>query len=85
MYESRRDELRHLERCMQTARSRDEHDYYRSRLYEAERRLHMNQFYDEPKRVMPMPPPLTLAPDPVTPLTFLKTADKKLLLTGATT
>lgn len=67
---------------MREARSSNEHEYYRHRLYEAERRLHMGSFYDAPQRMMPIPAPLSLAPDPVTPLSFLSKADKKLLLIG---
>jgi hypothetical protein len=79
-------EMDHLRERMNIARSRDEYEYFRDRLRELERRASMSMFgYDEPRRVMLTPPPLTLAPEPVTPLSFLKSADKKLLLTGATT
>jgi hypothetical protein len=88
-YDRLRDEARYCEERMRTASSRSEHEYYRERLRELERSYHMDPYrygFDEPRSVRPQIPPMhpTLAPEPVTPLTFLKTADKKLLLTGAT-
>lgn len=80
-----RDEARYCEERMRTASSRSEHEHYRERLRELEMRYDMERrsySYEQP-RMMPTVMP-SQAPDPVTPLTFLKTADKKLLLTGAT-
>lgn len=76
-------EMQHLRDRMYMARSRDEHEYFSDRLRELERRSMGFYGYDEARRVVATPPPLTLAPEPITPLSFLKSADKKLLLTGA--
>lgn len=78
-------EMSYLRERASRAGSLDEFEHYERRLremkmrYDMERRLYS---YEQP-RMMPTVMP-SLAPDPVTPLTFLKTADKKLLLTGAT-
>lgn len=81
------EEMRYYEERMRRAGSRSEHEYYRDRLRDLEMRMHPAYYYDDLKRVMPMPTQigvdLAKAPEPVTPLSFLKSADKKLLLTGA--
>ena len=84
-------EREELRRRMDCARGRDEYEYYRDRLRDLDRRENMHyrdmMFYPE-RRVMPAPPPLTLPPaEPATPdpLSFMRNANNKLLLIGATT
>jgi len=85
MYSERED----LRMRMDRARSRDEYEYFRDRLHEVERRDMMRHRdmmdFRDMTRIMPTPPPLTLAPEQPNALTFLEKADKKLLLTGAPT
>lgn len=85
-YDRLSDEARYCDERMRRANSRDEYEYYRNRLHELERRTmdSYNYYLNEQRRVMPAPMP-SLAPEPTTPLTFLKSADKKLLLIGAPT
>lgn len=89
-HNSYRREIDHLLDRSRMARSRDEHDYYLGRARELERELSMRDArYFEPPRMMPLPAPASIGVDPAktepeTPLSFLKNADKKLLLTGAT-
>lgn len=80
-------ELDHLHRRMREARSGDEMRYYEEKLYRLEREMTMmmpSPMQYEQMRIAPRPMPTSLGAAPETPLSFLKYADKKLLLTGAT-
>lgn len=78
-------EMSYLRERASRAGSRDEFEYYNRKLRDLEMRYDIeSRLYSyEQSHMMPKVVP-SQAPDPVTPLTFLKTADKKLLLTGAT-
>lgn len=80
-------EREHLQRRMREARSGDEMRYYEEKLYRLERELFSPHMQYEQMRIAPVPMPASfneVPAAPETPLSFLKNADKKLLLTGAT-
>lgn len=74
-----------LQERIYMARTSDEARYYEEKLHRLEREMpHMHY---EQMRMTPVPMPASLnevLAAPETPLSFLKNADKKLLLTGAT-
>lgn len=80
-------ERKALQERIYMARTSDEARYYEEKLYRLEREMSMMPHMQyEPMRVAPTPMPASLGVDlaaPETPLSFLKNADKKLLLTGA--
>ncbi len=88
MYESRRREIEDLLERSRMARNRDEHDYYRHRARELEREMFMRDvgYYQEPPRLMPTSLGSNDLEKPKaedkTPISFLKSADTKLLLIG---
>jgi hypothetical protein len=77
-------EFGYLQDRIRRASSADEARHYEEKLYRLEREMssHMHQMRITP---VPMPASFNEVPAaPETPLSFLKNADKKLLLTGAT-
>lgn len=77
---------------MDRARSRDEYEYFRDRLREFDRREMMHfqdmAYLHNVPPLMPMPNPLAMdpaAPAKPDPLSFMRIANNKLLLIGATT
>jgi hypothetical protein len=88
-------EREYLQQRMRRANSSDEARYLEEKLYRLEREMmDPRQFLEPPhmqyeqmlRKPVPMPPSLggDLVAALETPLSFLKNADKKLLLTGAT-
>ena len=76
-----------LQRRIHMARSSDEARYYEEKLWRLEREaMLLPQREYEQMRMAPMPPSFDAfqKAEAETPLSFLKNADKKLLLTGAT-
>lgn len=85
-------EREELRRRMDCARSRDEYEYYRDRMYELERRETMRyrdmNFLQDVPRYPPQTPKLMMdpaAPATPDPLSFMRNANNNLLLIGATT
>lgn len=77
----------HLRERMHRARSADERRYFEELLYQLERNMMVPPWHHDPMRNTPMTPPLGFLnevekPKAITPLSFLNTADKKLLLIG---
>ncbi len=84
-----RNEIEYLRDRIRKASSGAEARYYEEQLYrlESERRgyrydLNTDSYVDAQRYMMQVN--TTPTPEPQTPLSFLKNADKKLLLTGAT-
>jgi hypothetical protein len=81
-------EFGYLQDRIRRASSAAEARHYEEKLYRLEREMSMSsRMQYEQMRITPVPMPTSLGVDlaaPETPLSFLKNADKKLLLTGAT-
>jgi hypothetical protein len=84
-----RNEIEYLRDRIRKASSSSEARYYEEKLYRLEYEmrgyrydLNTDSFADAQRYMAPIN--MTLIPEPETPLSFLKNADKKLLLTGAT-
>jgi len=79
----------HLRMRMDRASCRDEYEYFRERLHELEHREMVRdmRYINEPPRIQPVPAPTSLTTDPAKPdpLSFMRNANNKLLLIGATT
>jgi hypothetical protein len=80
-------EFGYLQDRIRRASSADEARHYEERLYRLKHEMSSRMQYDEQMRMAPLPMPASfneVPAAPETPLSFLKNADKKLLLTGAT-
>ena len=87
---SLRHEIEYLRDRIRRASSATESRHYEDRLYRLEGEMrdtrydfNTDTFWPEPRQYMAAINTLPV-PEPETPLSFLKNADKKLLLTGAT-
>ncbi len=84
-----RNEIEYLRDRIRKASSSAEARYYEEQLYRLERDMYKTRYdfntdsYVDAQRYM-APVNTAPVPEPQTPLSFLKSADKKLLLTGAT-